>query len=694
MPPLSVLQECHTAECIEVASYVTKFVNFSVDPCDNFYDYASIGISDDMDYAILKSVRKIMESSYQDLLKANIAPEFIEEESTKTDQELFSSLQMYYESCMNISALEKAGATPIYPVIGHLRSGWAEEGASGLTNTLIELASLNIFPLVEFTVQTDVVQDPSHYMVGTSKPSLGYADSLDITDPENVQNYRLFLTEITTYVLSPSDTNYMAALEEQRLHVLTPSQIEVFVDHAVNFSVALLNVSLLNDFGDQINVMRFDEMQFNYTFMDWRRFFESVLPKGKHVPEQIYNFNPGYLRDITNLVRNTDQETIIDFFLSQVILQKASYLDSTVLEILVKYGFSDPNPPRWMTCAGNLRNSVPDLIGRYYLMENFGGARERQVVGNYVNLIHQTYRRRLERNEWLDDETRAKAIEKIDKLNYYISYSLSNPDERSPGDLKLYFEGIIFGNEYFTNELSIARWKGLQDKWRFVDEAVDRSSDGIDFMVVNAYYSPWTNMMAIIAGILERPIYDVNYPAFVNFGSLGLIIGHEFTHGYDSYGRHFDGDGRYINWWTNRSAAAFDERAQCFVDQYNQFAFQYEDKMYHLDGEMTLGENIADNGGIAVAYEAFRNYWQSNSSAHMTLPGIDLTPDQLFFVSVPRFFCGKTEAKAIIEQLTTAAHSPGNVRVIGTLQNFEPFAEAFKCPAGSPMNPEKKCTLW
>jgi len=242
---------------------------------------------------------------------------------------------------------------------------------------------------------------------------------------------------------------------------------------------------------------------------------------------------------------------------------------------------------------------------------------------------------------------------------------------------------------------------------------VDRSEWFMCAAEVNAYYAPSSNQIVFPAGILQPPFFDRrNHPAR-NFGAIGSVIGHELTHGFDDTGRFYAGDGNLRDWWSNATADEFRTRANCLADQYSAFpttsVFDSSNVLGNVNGNYTLGENIADNGGLKLSFRAFKQFMATSAQASQdsedeedsdddsddkqaTLSSADA--DKLFFVSFAQAFCAKASDASMIQRLAVDPHSPEKWRVNGAVMNFGEFARAFSCPAGSPMNPRDQCQLW
>ncbi|XP_026682311.1 endothelin-converting enzyme homolog [Diaphorina citri] len=207
---------------------------------------------------------------------------------------------------------------------------------------------------------------------------------------------------------------------------------------------------------------------------------------------------------------------------------------------------------------------------------------------------------------------------------------------------------------------------------------------------VNAYYTPTKNQIVFPAGILQAPFYDINQQQALNYGGMGVVMGHELTHAFDDQGREYDKEGNLHQWWNNATIARFKEQAECFVHQYNNFTL---DGM-SVNGKRTLGENIADNGGLKAAYHAYLQWAKQNSMKEQYLPALNFTHKQLFFIGFGQVWCSTNTEEATKLLLEKDAHAPSHYRVVVPLANLPEFSQAFSCPLGSKMNPVNKCEVW
>jgi len=259
--------------------------------------------------------------------------------------------------------------------------------------------------------------------------------------------------------------------------------------------------------------------------------------------------------------------------------------------------------------------------------------------------------------------------------------------------LNTYYEGLYFENEkYFENILNLLRFYNLKQEKKFGQE-IDKLEWPVIPTTINAFFEQPKNRILFPAAILQPPVYPADFPKSLTLGGIGYFIGHELTHGFDTSGRAFDADGNIKNWWNDNSDQQFNDRAQCFIDQYSRYKINNKT----INGDLTKGENIADNGGIRLAYKVYTE-WLSGASKeekeNEVIPGLDLSPEQVFFVAFAQTWCDDIRPEAIENLLETDVHPPGKFRTLGVLQNFEEFSKAYQCPLDSPMNPTKKCKLW
>jgi endothelin-converting enzyme/putative endopeptidase len=340
-------------------------------------------------------------------------------------------------------------------------------------------------------------------------------------------------------------------------------------------------------------------------------------------------------------------------------------------------------PPRWKTCATAVDGALGEALGQLYVARAFGPeakTRMKSLVAALTTALEQDIRTL----DWMTPETKQRALEKLRKLGKSkIGY---------PDSWRDYSSVAIERGEYAGN---LRRASAFEVKRNFakLGKPVDKTEWSMTPPTVNAYYSSQFAEIVFPAGILQPPFFDPRIDEAVNFGAIGAVIGHELTHGFDDSGRKFDGDGNLRDWWTEADGKAFDERAACIADQYSGYSPVNDPKTgkpAYLQGRLTLGENIGDNGGVRVAYMALRNTLAGASEA----PIDGFTPDQRFFLGFAQVWCQNTTDAESLQRILTDPHSAGVFRANGTVSNMPEFERAFSCTPGAAMAPVKRCRVW
>jgi endothelin-converting enzyme/putative endopeptidase len=334
--------------------------------------------------------------------------------------------------------------------------------------------------------------------------------------------------------------------------------------------------------------------------------------------------------------------------------------------------------PRWKKCVRAVDDALGDALGRVYVDRFFGGgARERTAA--LVVEIEKAMAANLRSLPWMDAATRRKAEEKLSAIANKVGY---------PGRWRSY-EGLEPARDSWFRSILAAEAFETRRQLAKIGRPVDRQEWLMTPPSVNAYYQPALNEMVFPAGILQPPFFNPGAPDAVNYGAIGAVVGHELTHGFDDQGRQYDAAGNLRDWWSPAVAEEFERRAACLVKQYGEYEAAPGAK---LDGELTLGENIADLGGAKLAFAAHRA--ASERAPASALAGF--TPDQQFFVGLAQAWCSKTREPFARMLAGTDPHSPPRHRVNGSLANLPGFAAAFRCQAPSPMArpPEKRCEVW
>jgi putative endopeptidase len=332
--------------------------------------------------------------------------------------------------------------------------------------------------------------------------------------------------------------------------------------------------------------------------------------------------------------------------------------------------------PRWKRCVADADLVLGEAVGAEYVKKNFQPAAKKRM-NELIDNLFAVYRERIGRLDWMSQETKEKALVKLNAIRRKVGY-----DENPRG-----YPGLKIDRHSFWENLTRAGQLEIQRDLADIGRPVDKNRWYMTPQTVNAGYAAVTNEINFPAAILQPPFFDFAADDAINYGGIGFTIGHEITHGFDNRGSKFDGAGNLISWWTADDRRKFEEKASCVINQYN--AYEVVPGV-NMNGELTLSENIADLGGLAIAYEAFKKAQAQNPGK--TIDGF--TPEQRFFLSYARTFAAKITPEAAKVQTQNDPHSIGRFRVNGVLPNMPEFAEAFGCKIGKPMVRENRCRIW
>jgi endothelin-converting enzyme/putative endopeptidase len=335
---------------------------------------------------------------------------------------------------------------------------------------------------------------------------------------------------------------------------------------------------------------------------------------------------------------------------------------------------------RWKRCVELTDNSLGEALGQKYVEVTFGPDGKQRML-KMVDALEQSLDTDIQGLSWMTDETKKQAKIKLQAIRNKIGY----PDAWRDYSSLTVVRGDLLGNFLRANEFESRR------EIAKIGKPLDRKEWGMTPPTVNAYYSSSYNEIVFPAGILQPPFFDKKMDDAVNFGGIGLVIGHELTHGFDDQGRKFDPQGNLHDWWTPEDGKEFEKRVSCVADEYSSFVAVDDLK---LNGRLTLGENTADNGGARIALMALERMIAEDKTGKEGEKIDGYTPEQRFFLGFARVWCEKRRPESARMQVTTNPHSPGKWRVNGVVQNMPEFQQAWGCKAGQPMVSANACHVW
>ncbi|KAF9545334.1 hypothetical protein EC957_011088 [Mortierella hygrophila] len=706
---------CTTRQCVLTASGIINDMDPTADPCQDFSkftcggfdeqneipsDGSSIGAFDILNASNMRVLRYIVDASLGKSPKA--APgDVAAQNNIKKLQDLFSS-------CMDEPSILKAGRKPlvdeVQKIIQAFPASASPANKATLSKTLAQITKLG-FQLSTF-INLGVSADSDNPLVNVltvREDGLGLGTSADYGDAELVKLYRDTAAAMFQVVFGEEDV-------AKRAQPLTEKDInKEWVDAAkevVDFEIQLAGIATpYNDLWDPIksnNPRTVEQLDALTPSIDWSIITQEIGVKNTR-PLAVSSVV--YLTNLDAILKNTSSRTLQHYFSWLVIQNLANNLSKPYTQPLDAYesvisGVSaNVKEERWKTCVWVVSSNLGQVAGHYFVEQTFKG-NSRQEVMSIIENVLASYGKAFPTLKWLDKTTRDGAIKKLKAIVQLVGYSTDAPDVASSKALDEYYKDYtVATNDYFGNQFKHSVWSAV-DTFRQLPLPVNKNSMGMVPSTVNAYYNPSFNSINFPAGILQLPFFHVENPEYINYGGMGVVGGHEIGHAFDNSGRHYDSIGRVANWWTNATSEAFDEKAQCYVNQYGNFTIKGPDgKDHNLNGELTLGENLADNGGIKMAFRVWQSRAKSDPNGkkikNFKLPGLDAyTPEQLFFIAYGRLWCKKMRPEALVSYVKTNPHSPAKWRINGVAQNSPEFAKAFKCKAGAPMNPNKKCEVW
>ena len=571
----------------------------------------------------------------------------------------------YFAAAMDESAIAAAGAEPLAPFLARIA---AVESRADVAALLRELIPIGVGAFHDFSVAPDF-EDADAYLVYIGQGGLGL--------PE--RDYYLRDDERSTQLR----TAYVAHIAKQLVNLgddeaTARDAAESILAFETRLAEPSYPAEKLRDV--QLTMNRFDVTALD-ALMPGFGLSDHVRALGVTSPSVCVD-NPGFFSALETALAETPLETLRDYLRWMLVRSCASTLSPAFEDEAFEFfgrtlGGQQQMRPRWKRVIDMASGDVGELVAQLYVAETFSeGAKRRceEMVEHLLSAMGAAIRGA----EWMTDGTRLKALEKLAGFRYKIGY---------PDEWRDYSALSISRASFAENRMACARFEHAREMDR-LGSAVDRAEWAMPAHSVNAYYHPLLNEIVFPAGILQPPFFYANADDAVNFGAIGAVIGHEITHGFDDQGSHFDATGALSDWWTEADRTEFDRRATVLAEQYDGF-FVADD--LHVNGRLTLGENIADLGGLSIALAALREAGGTDG-----LPIDGFMSEQRFFVSWATAWRMNYSDEYARLLVNVDPHSPARYRVNGPLANLPQFAAAFDMAEGLPMAlpAEKRAHIW
>jgi endothelin-converting enzyme/putative endopeptidase len=573
----------------------------------------------------------------------------------------------FYAGCMNEHQANSLGAKPIAPLLAQVDS---IRSAADLQKTIAALHEVQIS--APFVVAGDSdAHNPSvtiaqFYASALAMPDRDYYLKDDARFKEAREKYRAYLQRL--FSLAGSNEAQAKAATETVMRVET------------RYAQASLDNVALRDPQQTDHKMKFAQLQKLAPTFDWTAFYTATgLTQGDLNVTQ-----PKLIQEFDRQLRETPIADWQTYLRSRVLDSAAPSLSAGFVKAEFDFREAFLNgaremKPRWKRCAEATDAQLGEALGRKYVEKYFppeAKARMQELVKNLLLAMKDT----IEGLDWMSPQTKARALEKLSTFNPKIGY---------PDKWKDYSKVDIRRGAYWESVIAARRF-AVQDDHRHINKPTDRGRWLITPPTSDAYYNPTLNEIVFPAGILQPPAFSMQAVDAVNYGAIGVVIGHEISHGFDDQGAQFDAQGRLKNWWTDADLKKFQERGQCVVKQFENY---FIEPGVHHNGKLVLGESIGDLAGAKVAYRAFHIAQKGKPPA----PTIDgFTPDQQFFIAWGQFRGDELRPEFARTMVQGDPHPVAKYRVIGPVSNLPEFQQAFECKAGSPMvrKPEERCEVW
>jgi putative endopeptidase len=633
------------------------------DPCEDFYQFACGGWQ--ANAVIAPDLRETMRS-FVDIELRNEAylHDVLEKARTvPSDDPIVKQVGAFYGACMDEAAAERAGRKPIAPQLAQIAK---VKDAKSLSAAISALQPVGLNPLFNFGPTEDVA-DVTKMIGSLDQAGLTLPDrDYYLKDDDASKAMRAALTEYTTAMLVEAGHAPDAAKKEAGELLALETEIA---------KVSKDKVAMRDPKGTYNKIDRAGVAKAMPHF-DWDGFFKAIGQPGL---VDITTSAPEFLVGVDKLLVSTPAAVWRNYLTVGVLGKSADALTKRLQDIAFaleqKLSGAKEQKVRWKRCVASTDGALGESLGQIFVRDRFPGA-SKSAAEEQVRAIVEAMNQNIDTLPWMDATTKTKAKAKAAAMAYHIGY---------PATWKTY--AFKIDPKTYAANLQAARREHLARQYAKIGKPVDRTEWDMTPPTVNAYYNPVHNKMVFPAGILQTPFYQVDHSIAVNLGGIGMVIGHELTHGFDDQGAQFDAVGNLVNWWQPETEKQFKQRTQCVIDQYS----KYPAGGATVNGGLTAGENIADIGGVKLALAAYRSL---RAKAADTTIADGFTEDQQFFLSFGQTWCSKARPEYEAKLVATDPHSPPRWRVNGALADTPDFAKAFRCKLGATLRPKNACVVW
>ncbi|NWT61835.1 ECEL1 protein, partial [Erythrocercus mccallii] len=663
------LEGCQEKKAFLRASrFLSANMDATIDPCQDFYSFACGGWlrrhgipEDKLVYGTIGAIAEQNEAKLRALLSRPVRRRARASAERKVKE--------FFRSCLDRAEIDRLGPRPMLEVIGEC-GGWdAPPDRRDINELLYKTQGVySAAVLFSLTVSLDE-RNTSRYVI---RVRASWPCGCPVPQPPT----------------SAADTCLMSLSLLQWLWV-PPQCVGLATADSCDGDPSLSEYDdVRRDFGSMYHKVTLAELQRITPTLKWKRLLDRIFHDNFSEEEEVVLLANDYMHKVSNLIRVTPSRILHNYMLWRIVVVLSEHLSTpfrdAIHELSKEMEGNEKQLEPGKICLSQANKHFGMALGALFVEEHFSSASKAKVQ-QLVEDIKYILDQRLDELDWMDEETRRAARAKLRYMMVMIGY----PDFLlKPEAIDKEYEFEVDEKTYFKNILNSIAF-GIRLSVKKIRQEVDKSVWLLPPQALNAYYLPNKNQMVFPAGILQPTLYDPEFPQSLNYGGIGTIIGHELTHGYDDWGGQYDRHGNLVHWWTERSYSKFLKKAQCIVNLYDNFTVYNQ----RVNGKHTLGENIADMGGLKLAYYAYQKWVREHGPEH-PLHHMKYTHDQLFFIAFAQNWCIKRRSQSIYLQVLTDKHAPEHYRVLGSVSQFEEFGRVFHCPKNSPMNPVHKCSVW
>jgi putative endopeptidase len=672
---LAALFLCFTLASFAQSAPSEKAVGFSIDnidktldPCVDFYQYAcgnwlknneipadrsswvSFAELDDRNLVTLKDILEKASAGGAD--------------RTPVEQKIGD----FYGACVDEKAANQKGLVPLQPELDRLA---AVKDKAALIDAIARVHLIGPNPLFNFYSSSDL-HNADQVIAYIDQGGLSLPDrDYYIKDDARMVDMRKHLVEYVT--------------ETFTLAGQSPQQAANSAQNVLRIETALakdsMDRTLRRDPKNRDHKMTLDAVEAVAPNFYFNRYFTDM---GAPSFSELNVSNPEFFKQVNALLETESLDNLKTYVSWHLLRESSPWLSQPFVEanFKMRQALSGQKEiqARWKRCVELTDESMGEALGQKYVELTFGADGKQRML-KMVDALEKSLDEDIQGLPWMSDVTKKQAKVKLQAIRNKIGY----PDVWRDYSSLTVVRGDLLGNFQRANQFESKRDIAK------IEKPLDRKEWGMSPPTVNAYYSGSYNEIVFPAGILQPPFFDKKMDDAVNFGGIGLVIGHELTHGFDDQGRKFDPTGNLRDWWTAEDGTEFEKRVSCIADEYSNFVAVDDLK---LNGKLTLGENTADNGGARIAYNALEELIAADPTGKAAEKIDGYTPEQRFFLGFARVWCEKRRPEYTRAQVTTNPHSPGKYRVDGVVQNMPEFQKAWGCKAGQPMVAQNACRVW